>query len=236
MTAETLFALGLLFVASLVPTTARADDGDVERRITVSGRGEVKAVPDMATMSIGVETGAKTPSEALSENATAMTAVMARLTKAGIAEKDMQTSQLGIWPIYAESTGSSRRHQGNIDGYRASNQLTVTLRDIERIGQILDQAVADGANTVNGPTFSVADPEPLYQAARDAAVKDAIAKAKRYAAAADVELGDIVMITEGGGGPVFAPQMRAETMAASTPVAAGENTFSASVSMVFEID
>ncbi|MGI9436097.1 MAG: SIMPL domain-containing protein [Geminicoccaceae bacterium] len=236
MTANSLFTLGLLAAALLVPTTVSADDGDVEGRITVIGQGEVKAVPDIATMAIGVETEAKTPSAALSENAADMTAVMARLAKAGIAEKDMQTSQLGIWPIYAENSGSSGRRPGKIDGYRATNQLTVTMRDIDRIGETLDQAVADGANSVNGPRFSVADAEPLYQAARDAAVKDAIAKARRYAAAADVELGDIVSISEGGGGPIVAPYMRAEAMAASTPVAAGENTFTASVSIVFEID
>ncbi|MGI9493831.1 MAG: SIMPL domain-containing protein [Geminicoccaceae bacterium] len=224
-------ALGALMMAVLTSPIARADDE--QRRITVSGRGEIKAVPDTASMSIGVETEAKTPSEALSENASRMTAVMAKLKDAGIAEKDMQTTQLGIWPIY---TDRSQSHQDpKISGYRASNQLSVTIRDIERIGEILDETVADGANTVNGPSFSVANPEPLYQEARDGAVEDAIAKAERYAKAAGVALGEVMEISEAGGGPVFARQMRAEAMADRSPVAAGENTFSASVTMVFAI-
>ena len=224
-------ALGVLMMASLMPPIAWADE---QRRITVSGKGEVMAVPDVASMSIGVETEAKAPSDALSENASRMTAVMAMLKKAGIAEKDMQTNQLGIWPVY---TDRSQSHvPPKISGYRVSNQVSVTIRDIERIGEILDQAVSDGANTVSGPSFTVAEPEPLYQKARDAAVKDAIAKAERYAKAAGVTLSEIISISEaGGGGPVIARQMRAEAMAASTPVAAGENTFSASVTMVFAI-
>ena len=223
-------ALGLLITAFWAPPLGWADE---QRRITVSGKGEVAAIPDIASMSLGVETEAKTPSEALAENASRMTAVMAKLKEAGIAEKDMQTSQLGIWPVY---TDRSQSHVTPIiNGYRASNQLNVTIRDIARVGEILDQAVADGANKVNGPSFSIAEPEPLYQEARDVAVKDAIAKAERYAKAAGVTLGEIISISEAGGGPVIARQMRAEAMAASTPVAAGENTFSASVTMIFAI-
>ena len=233
MMVKSTLALGLLLASVLAPSTLRADD-DRQRRITVVGKGEVKAVPDIAVMSIGVETEAKTPSEALSENASRMNAVMAKLKDAGIAEKDLQTSQLGIWPIYPDRSASTARRE--VISYRASNQLRVTLRDIERIGEILDQVVADGANTVNGPSFSVAEPEPLYQAARDAAVKDAMAKAERYAAAADVTLGEVISIGEAGGGPVYTRQMRADAMEASTPVAAGETTFSASVTMVFGLE
>lgn len=232
MTARSTLAFGLLMASLLIPNAALADDDD-QRRITVVGRGEVMAVPDMAVMSIGVETEAKTPSEALSENASRMTAVMAKLKEAGIADKDLQTSQLGIWPIY----DNQPHHETPMTiGYRASNRLSVTLRKIERIGEVLDQAVGDGANTVNGPSFSVAEPEPLYQSARDAAVADAVAKAERYAAAAKVELGAVISIDEAGGGPVFTRQIRAEAMAVSTPVAAGESSFSASVTMVFAIE
>ncbi len=228
---QSTLALGLLMAALLVAPMASAEDD--KRRITVTGKGEVKAVPDIAVMSIGVETEAKAPSDALAENASRMTAVMAKLKDAGIAEKDMQTSQLGIWPVYTDRSASNTPPK--ISGYRASNQLRVTIRDVERIGDILDQTVTDGANTVNGPTFSVAEPEPLYQDARDEAVKDAIAKAERYAKAAGVSLGEVLEISETGGGPVIARQMRAEAMAASTPVAAGENSFSASVTMIFGI-
>ena len=224
-------ALGFLLGLAFAPSSAIADE-DQRRRITVTGRAEIQAVPDVATLSIGVETEAKTPGEALSDNAVRMTAVMKRLKSTGIAEKDLQTNQLGIWPIYAE-----RQHPRTTVAYRVSNQLTVTIREIERLGAILDEAVADGANSVNGPTFSIAEPEPLLAQARDAAVKDAIAKAERYAAAAEVKLGNVLSIDEkGGGGPVFARQMRAETMAASTPVAPGETSIADSVTMTFAIN
>ena len=217
----------LLGVSAAAPAALAKDDEP--RRITVSGRAEAEAVPDIATLSIGVETEARTPGEALSENAERMTAVMARLKEAGIDDRDLRTSQLGIWPIFAE-----RGQPRETVGYRASNQLTVTIRDIDRLGTLLDQAVADGANSVNGPTFSIADPEPLLAAARDAAVKDAIAKAERMAAAAGVELGEVISISEASGAmPILPRQMRAEAMAAATPIAPGETTIAASVTMTF---
>ena len=227
-TAKTLLCLGLLLGIGAAAPAVLADD-DQPRRITVTGRVEAQAVPDIATMSIGVETEAKTPGKALADNAERMTAVMGRLKGAGVADKDMRTSQLGIWPVFAE-----RQQPRETIGYRASNQLTVTIRDIDRLGTILDETVADGANSVNGPTFSIDDPEPLLIAAREAAVRDAIAKAERYAAAADVELGEVISIDEaGGGGPILGRQMRAEAMAASTPIAPGETTIAASVTMTF---
>lgn len=230
MMARSFLAFGLLLGLSFTAPPVAADD-DQPRRITVTGQGEAKAVPDIATMSIGVETEAETPGEALSDNAARMTAVMNRLKSAGIADKDMQTSQLGIWPIYAD-----RQQPRKTVAYRLSNQLTVTIRDISSLGAILDATVADGANAVNGPTFGVADPAPLLAAARKTAVKDAIAKAEHYAAAAEVKLGEIISIDEGGGGQVFPRHARAEAMAASTPVAPGESTIAASVTMTFGLE
>ena len=227
---NSLLALGLLFGLGFALPSAAAEDQP--RRITVTGQGEAKAVPDIATLSIGVETEAKTPGEAFSANAVRMTAVMNSLKKAGIADEDMQTSQLGIWPIYTD-----RQQPRTTAAYRVSNQLTVTIRAIDRLGSLLDVTVADGANSVSGPTFGIADPDPLLAVARDAAVANAIAKAQRYAKTAGVELGEIISIDEGGGGvPVMARQMRAEVMDASTPVAAGETAISATVRMVFAID
>ncbi|MGI9509218.1 MAG: SIMPL domain-containing protein [Geminicoccaceae bacterium] len=224
-----ILALGLLLGLGFTAMPVAAEEQS--RRITVSGQGEAKAAPDVATMSIGVETEAKTPGLALSENAARMTAVMKQLKGAGIADKDMQTSQLGISPIHGD-----RQQPRTTIAYRVSNQLQVTIRAIDSLGAILDATVADGANAVNGPTFGIADPEPLLAAAQDEAVKDAIAKAERFAAAAGVELGEVISIDEGGGGPVFPRQGRMEAMAASTPVAAGESTLSANVTMTFAID
>ncbi|MGI9498994.1 MAG: SIMPL domain-containing protein [Geminicoccaceae bacterium] len=228
-TARSFLALGLVLGLGLTTPSAIADD-DRLRRITVTGQGEARAAPDIATMSIGVETEAETPSEALAANAARMTAVMKRLKSAGIADGDLRTSQLGIWQVFAE-----HQQPRDVVAFHATNQLEVTIRAIDRLGVILDEAVADGANNVNGPTFSIADPEPLLAAAREAAVKDAIAKAERDAAAADVTLGKVLSIDEGGGGPVFAGKVRAEAMMARTPVALGENTLTATVTMTFAI-
>jgi uncharacterized protein YggE len=220
----------ILALATSFTLSASADD-DGRRHITVSGKGEVSAAPDMATMSIGVETEATTPSDAMSSNAQRMTDVMARLKEAGIDDKDLQTRQLSIWPVYAE-----RNQPRKVIAYRANNQLSVTIRDLASLGDILDQAVKDGANQINGPSFSHASPEPLLDAARDAAIADAIAKAKRYAAAADVALGDVISIDEGGVNPGFPGRARAEAMMASTPIAPGEQSFEATVTMTFAIE
>lgn len=230
MIAGLLLVMGLLLSQVLEATSASADDHQ-PGRITVTGQGEASAKPDIATLSIGVEVQAKTPGQALSDNAERMIAVMKRLKDAGLADEDIRTSQLGVWPVFAD-----RQQPPKTVGYRASNQLTVTIRNIDDLGGILDQAVTDGANRVNGPSFSIADPAPLLETARDAAVKDAIAKAKRYADAADVELGEVISIDESGGAPVLGRQMRAEAMAASTPIAPGESTLTASVTMTFAID
>lgn len=228
--ASLLFSLGIFFSLALDASLAKADDHQL-RQITVTGFGESKAKPDLATLSIGVEVQAKTPGKALADNAKRMTAVIDRLKETGLADKDLRTSQLGVWPVYA-----NREQPPKIVGYRASNQLSVTIRDIERLGDILDKAVADGANTVSGPSFSIADPKPQLEKARDAAVEDAIAKAERYARAADVELGEVMSISESGGAPVISRHMRADAMAASTPIAPGESTVTASVTMTFAID
>lgn len=223
-----LYATSLVLLLFGLP--AIAADGDV-RRITVSGQGEADAVPDIASLSIGVETQAETPGDALAENAKRMAAVMARLKEAGIADEDLQTSQLSIWPVYGD-----RQEQPEAVAFRASNQLTVTIRAIERLGELLDTAVADGANSVNGPSFSVADPTPLLEAARDAAIADAIGKAERYAKAANVTLGPVLSIEEAGAAPVVQRHARMQAAAASTPIAPGESTFSASVTMTFAIE
>ncbi len=228
--ARSMVLVFLLLAGGLAASITRAEE-PVERRLTVTGRGEIRAVPDMASLAIGVETEAKTPGEALARNAARMTKVIQRLEQAGIAGRDMQTSQLSIWPVYAE-----RQQPPRTVAYRATNRLDVTLRDIDRLGEVLDRVVADGANQVTGPTFSVAEPTPLLQAARDAAVADAIAKAEGLAAAAGVGLGRIIALDEQAGGPVLGRQARVEAMTASTPIAPGETLFSAGVTMVFEID
>ena len=165
--------------------------------LTVTGEGRVAQAPDMASVSLGVTTEGKTAAEALAANSTALAAVMARLTQAGIAPGDLQTSGLSLNPNWQNdsSTGGSR-----ISGYIASNMLTVRVRALDGLGNVLDAAVKDGANTLNGVNFGLADPSPVEAEARKRAVADAKARAAVLAEAAGVTLGPIVTITEGGGG------------------------------------
>ncbi len=199
--------------------------------ITVTGTGVVEAIPDIATLSIGVTTQGETAAVALTANTAALEAVMARLTAAGIEPRDMQTSNLSLnpnWTGYDSSTPT-------ISGYVAANILTIRVRKLDGIGAVLDAAVADGANTLNGLTFGLADPKPAMDEARKEAVADARARAELLAAAAGVTLGRVVSISEAVPGFDPQPMFRAEASAAAVPVAGGELGLSANVTIFFEI-
>jgi uncharacterized protein YggE len=201
--------------------------------LTVTGEGRVAQAPDMASVSLGVTTEGKTAAEALAANSTALAAVMARLTQAGIAPGDLQTSGLSLNPNWQNdsSTGGSR-----ISGYIASNMLTVRVRALDGLGNVLDAAVKDGANTLNGVNFGLADPSPVEAEARKRAVADAKARAAVLAEAAGVTLGPIVTITEGGGGGNYpAPMFRMAAEAAPVPMAGGEVETAMQVTIVWEI-
>jgi uncharacterized protein len=204
----------------------------------VTGTGEARARPDIAVISAGVIVQSETASAALAENTRAMETVLQQLSTAGVAEEDVQTSQFSVTPLYErppperESTAPPR-----IVGYQVSNQVTARVRDLDRLGAILDALVSAGATNIDGPWFEIGDPDKLLGEARDAAVADALARARRYAAAAGVELGEILSIEEAGSfAPPPRPMMRAEAMAADVPIAPGQTELSASVSVVFAIE
>jgi len=201
--------------------------------ITVTGDGVVDAAPDLAVLSMGVTTTADTATEAMAHNTAALAMVLERLKAAGIAERDLQTSNLSLNPNW---TGYDSSVPPKITGYTAVNQLTVRIRALDSLGVVLDAAITDGANTVNGLGFALSDPRPAMDKARVAAVADARAKATLLVQAAGVGLGRIVSITEGGGysqpGPVFKAQM---AEAAPVPIAGGEVSTNAQVTVVFEI-
>lgn len=207
--------------------------------ITVDGQGEATAAPDTAMINSGVTTQAATARDALDANSKAMQELIAALKDAGIEEKDIQTSNFSVNPNYVYSdardeNGYSRPPK--IDGYQVSNTVTVRVRDLDSLGAILDKSVTVGANTINGISFSVADPKDLLDQARTAAVKDARAKAELYAEAAGVKLGDIESISESQGFSGPQPQVmyaRAEA-APSVPVQSGELSFSVTVNMQWE--
>lgn len=211
---------------------AVAEEG--ERTVSVTGRGEVSVAPDMAIISVGVAEDADEARVALNEMTRSAAAVIARIEAAGVASEDLQTGALQLSPRYGTSSLSG---YSQIEGYQASTTLTVRVRDLPELGTILDAVVTDGANQLSGLRFDVADREPLLNEARQAAVADARSKAELYATAAGVSLGPVLVIAENagfGGGPEPVMMMEARS-SGPVPVAAGEITISATISMTYGI-
>lgn len=214
---------------------AHADSALPQHILTASGEGEVRALPNQAQLSAGVVTEGKTAAAALAANSRAMNDVFAALRKLGVPDKSIQTSNFSISPQYAPDHYNNTDMQ-RIAGYQVSNQVTVILDDVSKVGSTLDTLVSSGANQADNVNFGMRDSKPLVAQARAEAVKDAIAHAQTLAKAAGVTLGPILSIQEYGSGyarPVtlMAPMMRA----ASTPIAAGEQSISTGVSIVWEI-
>jgi len=225
----------LAFLAATLPAYAGA--------ITIEGRGEVRAAPDMATINSGVTTQAATAREALDANTAAMSELIEALKESGIEARDIQTSGFSVNPNYVYS--DARDDMGyslppRINGYQVSNSVTVVVRDLEQLGAILDQSVTVGANTVNGVSFSVADPSSLLDEARRAAFADARAKAELYADVAGAELGELESISERqdfNGPQPYPMYARAEMQsAADVPVEAGEMSFAITVNVAWDLD
>ncbi|KQN70000.1 SIMPL domain-containing protein [Devosia sp. Leaf64] len=210
--------------------------------ITIEGRGEVRAAPDMALINSGVTTQAETARAALDANTAAMAELISTLKEAGIEPRDIQTSGFSVNPNYVYS--ETRDDMGytlppKINGYQVSNTVTVAVRDLKELGNILDKAVNVGANTINGVNFSVADPTELYNEARKQAFADAREKAELYATAADATLGELEAISESQNinSPLPMPMYaRADVAQAAVPVEAGEMTFEIGVNVQWELD
>ncbi|MHC0054858.1 SIMPL domain-containing protein [Actibacterium sp. D379-3] len=202
--------------------------------LTVTGEGEVATAPDMATITLGVTSQAKTAGAAMTETSARTAEMLAALKAAGIAPRDLQTRDLSLQPLWKNRNYSSGEAP-EIDGFVAANTVMVRVRDLDGLGTVLDQAVGLGANTFNGLRFGLQDPAPQQDAARKAAVADAMRKAQLYAAAAGLELGPVLSISEAGA-PAPAPfMMEAARSSVAAPVEGGEVSLSASVTMVFGI-
>ena len=226
----------VLLSLPVVVNPALADSPAEPHILTVTGHGEAKGVPDRATISTGVSTAARTAAAALSANAKAMSAVFAALKQAGIPEKNIQTSNFEVTPQYAEQkAGSSAAPR--IVGYQVSNTVSVTVDGLDKLGATIDALVAAGSNQIDGPSFSIADPKPLQSEARTEAVKDAADKAQTLARAAGVSLGPIIAISEGLAPETIRPLARGLLVNAApvTPIAAGEQSLSADVTITWEI-
>ena len=210
--------------------------------ISVTGTGSESVAPDMALVSVGVVREAKTARAALDENNQAMASILAVMEKEGIADKDLQTSGFSIQPryFYPKRKSNGEQPAPEITGYIVSNNLDIRIRDLSKTGEILDLVITLGVNSGGNIRFLNEDTATILKKARISAVKDAIEKARTLAQAAEIELGDILNISENANQPGPVPLARARTFAvqedaASVPVAGGENNYNVNVQISWEI-
>lgn len=203
--------------------------------LNISAHGEAKAVPDTASIVIGVDTQGATAAEALHANAEKAAAMIAALKRGGIDARDVQTSGLNLNPQYVYAQNQPPK----LTGYQATNQVTVTVKDLARLGAVVDAVVDAGATNVSQITFGLSNPTSAENTARFAAVKDMQDKAAIYATATGYHIVRLVSLTEGGG---YVPQPRplmnyrvAAAAAPATPVEAGEMTVRIDVTATFEL-
>lgn len=223
-----------------VPFAALADETP-RPRIMVTGEGEAAIAPDTAVLSLVVMEEKPTAREALTANNESMARVLDGMKKAGIADRDLQTSGFNIEPryVYPENKdGKQQPEAPKIVGYAVSNSLSVRVRDLKKVGEILDQSVSLGVNQGGNLVFTNDKPDAILEEARKKAVASAISKAKTLSTAAGVELGKIVQISEQSRNPRPMPMAQSKMMAMaadSVPVAAGENTYNVTVDVTFEL-
>lgn len=234
------FAVMATFAA---PQTALAQDappnaaGVQGTLLSVSAEGSSEARPDLATINLGVTTEGQTAQAALQENARRMTALTQALRRAGIAERDIQTSNVSVYP--------QQQYRENqpplITGYQANNTVTAKVRNVNNLGRVIDAAVGAGGNTIHGVSFSHAEPDAQLDLARRDAIAEARRRAELYANALGMRVVRIVAVQEGGG---FSPPMpvafersaaQDASMAPPTPVAPGEIETRVNVSVTFEL-
>jgi hypothetical protein len=200
--------------------------------ITVTGEATVSAPPDLAQIDAGVSSDAKSAREASDANNAAMGKILLALKGAGVAENDFQTSRLSLQPQYAPN----RAGPSPVVGYRASNRITVRVREPNKLAGVIDTLVSAGANDIGGIAFTVSNASKLLDGAREQAVADARRKADIYAKAAGVTLGEPVNISEEASpGPVAFRRNVAGMAASPTPVAQGEETLQVTVSVSWGI-
>ena len=226
------FAMNASAQSSASPSSAGQPSAD-GTLLSVVADARASRVPDVATLSAGVVVQAADANTAMRANAEQMTRVMAAIKAAGIAERDVQTSGISLYPQYRYTENQPPA----ITGYQASNTVNVKVREMNRLAATLDALAASGANQINGPSFEIDQPEEAYDEARLAALAKAQARAKTYADALGLRVRRIVSIQEGGAqdpGPV-PMMMRGSAKAEDPPIAPGENSLSATLSLVFEL-
>lgn len=229
----------LLLGAAVMPTAALAQQSTINQTITgtrldITATGDVTRVSDLAVISTGVVSRATTASGAIQQTASRMARVREALRQAGIADRDIQTSNISLNPDYVYANNQPPK----LNGYSASNQLTVRFRDIASTGQILDVLVAQGANQINGPNLTIEHPETALDEARAKAIAAGRARADLYARSLGLRVVRVVSVSESGG--YSPPPMPPMVMAAraerdQTVIDPGEQKLQVSVSMTFEL-
>ncbi len=218
------------------PANATTGDTTPEHTVTVGGEGKVTVVPDLAHVQLGVQIERPTAKAARDAAATAMTGVVDALKKLGIADKDIQTTQVSLTAVYDYPPNAAAK----LRGYQLTNQVAVTVRDLSKLSDAIDNSVAAGATTVNGISFDVADRTALEAQAREAAAKDARAKADVYAKSLGLAITGVASVNESVSAPVWYapyPSMAAgaATDKAATPVEAGSTDVTIDVQISFLI-
>lgn len=221
-------ALGAVLIRP--PDTAAAQASVNVRQLAVIGTGTVKAVPDTAIVQFGVQTDAQTATQALADNSAKMAAVVAKLRELKLADADIQTSNLSIWPQYGPNGASSA-----VVGYQASTSVSVTIRDVAQAGHLLEQVIAAGANTLSGISFTIADPAPLEATARAQAIADAKARASEIAQSSSVTLGELLSITELPGTSSILYDAKGGAAGAGAAVQPGEQSIMRQIQLVYAL-
>lgn len=230
----------LMLGAAAVPAGAQAQQASITQsiagtRLDISATGDVTRVPDIAIITAGVVTRSATAGAALQQAAVRMNRVVAALKRAGVEDRDIQTSNINLNPEYTYANNQPPK----LNGYTASNQLTIRFRDIANSGKILDALVAEGANQINGPSLTIDKPEAALDEARARAVAVARARADLYARSLGLRVVRVVAVSESGGYAVPPPMppmmMEARAQAADTKIEPGEQKLSVTLSMTFEL-
>jgi uncharacterized protein YggE len=238
---KTAFAAALMLGAAALSSAATAQPAAAitqaiaGTRLDLTASGEVTRVPDVAVISTGVVTRATTARAAIQQAAARMERVRTALKRAGVEDRDIQTSSISLNPEYRYENSKPPK----LTGYSASNQLTVRFRDIANAGEILDALVAEGANQINGPTLTIDKPEAALDEARARAVADGRARAELYARSMGLRVVRVVSVSETGRGypvPPPMPVMMAErSQDASTKINPGEQKLEVNLAMTFEL-
>lgn len=234
---KSVFLAALIIGAAAIPVSASAQQATINQSITgtrldISATGEVSRVPDVAIISAGVVTKAPTASAALQDNAGRMQRVVAALKRAGIADRDIQTSNVSLNPEYRYPDNQSPQ----LTGYSASNNVSVRFRDIRTSGQILDALVGQGANQISGPNLTIDKPEGALDEARTRAIAVGRERAQAYARSLGMRVVRLVAVSESGGNSIVQPMpMYARADMAKTSIEPGEQKLQVTLNMTFEL-